>query len=66
MQTIKVIKDSEVLILTNEIGGISYTTKWRPYELGNIPKNFGCIEFINDQEGIDNWINYKGLTYIQE
>ena len=38
---------------------------YRPYNLGELPKNMGCIDF-NDSPGIAEWFNYKGLTYIQD
>ena len=38
---------------------------YRPYNLGELPKNMGCIDF-NDSPGITEWFNYKGLTYIQD
>tara|TARA_R110002096_G_scaffold98085_2_gene218443 strand:- start:717 stop:899 length:183 start_codon:yes stop_codon:yes gene_type:complete len=36
---------------------------YRPYTVCEVPNNFGCIEF-NEKEGINEWFNYKGYTYI--
>ena len=39
---------------------------YRPYKVCDIPQNFGCITFQDDKEGISEWFNYKGYTYIIE
>ena len=36
---------------------------YRPYTVCELPANFGCFEF-NNKEGISEWFNYKGFTYI--
>ena len=54
MKTIKFLKTKEILL-----NGILY----KPYKICDIPANFGCIEF-NSGEGISEWFNYKGYTYI--
>ena len=54
MNTIKHLKEDEI-----ELNGIVY----KPYKICDIPSNFGCIEF-NSREGISEWFNYKGYTYI--
>ena len=42
------------------------------YKVCEIPTNFGCIAFEYNQdgeptrEGISEWFNYKGYTYIIE
>ena len=54
MQKIKHLKNDYV-----QLGNLIY----RPYTVCAIPANFGCIE-INNKEGISEWFNYKGLTYI--
>ena len=36
---------------------------YKPYTVCDLPANFGCIEF-NEKEGISEWFNYKGYTYI--
>jgi len=51
---------------------------YRPYLVSDLPNNFGCIEYGTRHyshenellnagdltEGINQWINHKGLTYI--
>ena len=54
MKTIKQLKNN-YLQLVNAI--------YRPYTVCELPANFGCLEF-NNKEGISEWFNYKGLTYI--
>ena len=36
---------------------------YKPYTICSIPERFGCIEF-NEKEGISEWFNYRGYTYI--
>jgi len=36
---------------------------YKPYTVCELPANFGCIEF-NNREGISEWFNHKGFTYI--
>ena len=38
---------------------------YKPYTICSIPERFGCIEF-NEKEGISEWFNHKGYTYIFE
>ena len=40
-------------------------TVYKPYKVCSIPERFGCIEF-NEKEGISEWFNFKGYTYIAE
>ena len=54
MQKIKFLKDDYI-----QLGKLIY----KPYKICNIPTNFGCIEF-HEKEGISEWFNYKGYTYI--
>jgi len=44
-----------------QLGNLIY----RPYTVCELPANFGCIEF-NEKEGISEWFNYKGYTYLFE
>ncbi len=38
---------------------------YRGHEVGELPKTFAFIyNEDKDQEGITEWFNYKGLTYI--
>ena len=56
MNTIKYLKDNRI-----ELNGVIY----KPYTICNLPSNFGCIEF-NSGEGISEWFNHKGSTYIRK
>ena len=57
MKKIKFLKEDKI-----ELDGIVY----RPYKVCDIPQNFGCITFQDEKEGISEWFNYKGYTYIIE
>ena len=59
MNTFKFLKPDNTGKQKNKLNGITY----KPYTVCELPANFGCIEF-NEKEGISNWFNYKGLTYI--
>ena len=54
MQSIKHLKDDYV-----QLGRLIY----KPYKICSLPANFGCIEF-DEKEGINEWFNYRGYTYI--
>ena len=54
MQTMKHLKNNYIKL--NQ-------TIYKPYSVCSLPANFGCIEF-NEKEGISEWFNYKGYTYI--
>jgi len=56
MQTIKHLKE-DYLQLGNQI--------YKPYKICSLPANFGCINF-DEKEGINEWFNYKGYTYISD
>ncbi len=53
-QTIKLLKNNKI-----KLNGLTY----KPYLICELPANFGCIEF-KEREGISEWFNYKGYTYI--
>ena len=55
MKTIKFLKNNQV-----ELNGILY----QGYTICDLPSNFGCITWQGDKEGVGEWFNYKGLTYI--
>ena len=58
MQKIKHLKNDYVQ-LENKI--------YRPYKVCEIPTNFGFIyNEETDKEGINEWFNYKGYTYIYD
>ena len=48
------------LTLTNPLG---YPVKYKGYELGDLPPRFG-FKYKDDKEGIYQWFNYKGLTWV--
>ena len=56
MQKIKHLKKDYI-----QLGNLIY----RPYTVCELPANFGCINF-GEKEGISEWFNYKGYTYIFE
>ena len=56
MNKIKYLKNDYI-----QLGNLIY----KPYSVCDLPANFGCIEF-NNKEGISEWFNYKGLTYIYD
>jgi hypothetical protein len=46
---------------TLKLNGIAY----KGYSLGELPPSFGFIYNENkESHGIQNWFNYKGLTYV--
>ena len=55
MKTIKYLKNDKI-----ELNGIVY----KPYTICSIPQNFGCITWQEDKEGISEWFNHKGFTYV--
>ena len=57
MNTIKFLKEKRI-----ELNGEVY----KPHTICSIPQNFGCITWQEDKEGISEWFNYKGFTYIKE
>ena len=59
-------RDNKIKLETKQVdpNGKTIWLPYRPYLLNDIPKNFGCIEYTKEQEGIPNWFNYKGFTYI--
>ena len=58
MQKIKFINSSTI-----KLNNITY----KGYNIGELPKRFAFIyNEDNDQEGITEWFNYKGLTYVSK
>ena len=57
MQQIKFLQNNKIR-LNNKV--------YKGYTIGNLPKKFAFIyNEDEDQEGINNWFNYKGLTYVE-
>ena len=61
MQSIKFKSDKTI-----KIGGGTY----KPYTVGDLPPSFGYIaqknRYSEIKEGISEWFNYKGLTYVKK
>mgnify|MGYP001576143426 FL=1 len=55
MKKIKFLKN-DYIQLENQV--------YKPYKVCDIPQNFGCIKWQTEKQGIDEWFNYKGYTYI--
>ncbi len=59
--TIKFKKDSTAGAIHIYLNGIQY----KPYTIGNLPNTFAFkYDEDKDQDGITNWFNYKGFTYV--
>ena len=54
MNTIKFLKNDYIQI-NKQI--------YKPHTICDLPNNFGCIEY-QEKNGISEWFNYKGYTYI--
>jgi hypothetical protein len=58
MNKIKFLKNNLI-----RLNGVLYT----PYTVGDLPPTFGFIfNADKEQEGIKEFFNFKGLTYIQK
>ena len=56
MNKIKFLKTKRI-----KLNGVQY----KPYMIGELPSTFGFIyNKDKDQDGISEWFNYKGLTYV--
>ena len=56
MKTIKHLKNNYIQL---------DKTVYKPYTICSLPANFGSIEFGEEgKEGISEWFNYRGYTYI--
>jgi hypothetical protein len=56
MNKIKFLKTKRI-----KLNGVQY----KPYMIGELPSTFGFIyNEDKDQDGISEWFNYKGLTYV--
>ena len=57
MKQIKFLRSKNIL-LNNRL--------YKPYLIGNLPSLFAFkYDDYEDREGVAEWFNYKGLTYIQ-
>ena len=56
MQQIKFLSNNQILLNIQLYQG---------YNIGELPSTFGFIyNEDKDQDGISEWFNYKGLTYV--
>ena len=41
--------------------------KYRAYKVGELPNSFGYLyDDIKESDGVSEWFNWKGLTYLKE
>ena len=71
MNKIEFLKPNTVTVVQKiKLNGVTY----KPYTICDLPNQFGMTEDVVDSDGnviarlslIDEWFNYKGLTYIVE
>jgi|TARA_R110000803_G_scaffold37483_1_gene80750 hypothetical protein len=56
MKTITLLKSKNILL-----GNKAY----KPYLIGSLPSLFAFkYDELDDKDGISEWFNYKGLTYV--
>ena len=61
------LKQTSKKTITLEKGKNKRRSKFKGYEIGSLTSSFAFKWDENDEkEGITEWFNYKGLTYIQE
>lgn len=56
MKTIKYLKEGKI-----QLDGRTF----RPYCIGDLPSNFGCINY-GESDGVYEWFAYKGFCYIPQ
>ena len=60
MKTIKFLAEKQI-----KLNGVLY----KPYLIGDLPPSFAFkFEITNEEDirfGVDEWFNYKGLTYVR-
>jgi len=56
IEVIKKLKTGELKLGNN---------KYKPYTIGSLPPTFAYLyDEIDEKQGISEWFNYKGLTYV--
>ena len=66
MRLIKTVKEDSCIWLKETFAGVTISTKWRPYMVGELPTRFGVIEDGSANGGLNEWFNYKGYTYVRD
>ena len=64
MRKIKILSNKD-LVMTEFSKENVVETLYRPYDIGDLPKEFGCREFNHNGKvkvGMSNWFKFKGLT----
>ena len=64
MNRIKQLSNNKIKLEHKKADGSTMWLPYKPYILNDIPKNFGCVEFADEVEGIPEWFNHKGFTYV--
>ena len=64
MKKIKQLRNNKIKLEHKKADGSTMWLPYKPYLLNDIPKNFGCVEFADEVEGIPEWFNHKGFTYV--
>ena len=65
--TLKLVKQDSNFKTTITLTSNGTKEKFYGYRIGELPKRFGFIySEEKEQEGIYDWFNYKGLTFITE
>tara|TARA_R100001443_G_scaffold44563_4_gene57579 strand:+ start:51 stop:263 length:213 start_codon:yes stop_codon:yes gene_type:complete len=67
MRKIKILSNKD-LVMTEFSKENVVETLYRPYDIGDLPKEFGCREFNHNGKvkvGMSNWFKFKGLTYVK-
>tara|TARA_R110002072_G_scaffold271606_1_gene431643 strand:- start:287 stop:499 length:213 start_codon:yes stop_codon:yes gene_type:complete len=67
MRKIKILNNKDLVMTEFSKEDVKETT-YRPYDIGSLPKEFGCREFQHNGKvkiGMSNWFKFKGLTYVK-
>ena len=64
MKRIKQFRNNKIKLEFETQDGKTTWLAYKPYKLNDLPKNFGCLEFNEEREGISEWFNHKGFTYV--
>tara|TARA_R100001079_G_C4360533_1_gene114833 strand:- start:402 stop:614 length:213 start_codon:yes stop_codon:yes gene_type:complete len=67
MRKFKILKNKDMLMSEFSPEGVTETL-YRPYQIGDLPKEFGCIKYEHNGKvkvGMSNWLKINGLTYVK-